>query len=106
MLPIIIEEPQSENGLARYVIHEIDFQRNGVSGEGFYVVRFWYTEIENAYEGLSEHTEHKLIGVLFNDPSCTAIVDPADLQSHWRGDRFATALREAVVTHEGYNPWQ
>ena len=41
MLPLIIDEKQGTE-VTRYIIREIDSQRNGVSGEGFYVVRFTY----------------------------------------------------------------
>lgn len=104
MLPLIIDEKQGTE-VTRYIIREIDSQRNGVSGEGFYVVRFTYMvgEVEN-HEILGKREE--LIAVLFHDAERTAIIDPENLGSHWRGDMFATTLREAISTYKGYDAWQ
>lgn len=71
------------------VVTEIDFQRNGVMGETFFVLRF-------TYDG------RELIATLFEygvarwaNPR-TAVIDPADLTNHWRGDRFDNGLRAAI----------
>lgn len=103
MLPHIIDE-QRDSGLTyRYIINEVNSQRNGVSGEGFFVVKFSYMEIEKD-GGIGSRDE--LMAVMFNDPSRTAIIDPNDLNSHWRGDMFAPTLREALTVIKGYNVWE
>lgn len=75
------------------MVVEADYQRNGVAGEGFYVLRF-------AYE------ERVLTGVLFGYVANTgeiqeygycAVVDPSDLTVHWRGDHFAPVLRRCLT---------
>lgn len=66
---------------------EVTYQRNGISGEGFHVVKFGY---------VGEMPPVTLIGVVFDAPKTIAILDPLDLANHWRGDNFETALREII----------
>lgn len=104
-LPMIIDEPMGTE-ITRLVITDIDSQRNGVAGEGFYVVKFTYY-VGELHGDVVWGQREELLGVLFpSDSSRTAIIDPLNLASHWRGDRFADALRKAVSTHLGYDAWQ
>lgn len=66
---------------------EVDYQRNGISGEGFHVVRFRFQD-------------HELLGVVFDEPKHVAVIDPTDLASHWRGDNFEAGLRQVYTTWE------
>ena len=72
-------------------IDGIDFQRNGISGQGFYQVFFRYSE-----KGIPEKN---LIGILTDDKTYCFVVDPSDIESHWRGDNFESELRKAIVNH-------
>lgn len=104
-LPIIIDEPQGTE-ISRLVITEIDSQRNGVAGEGFYVVKFTYY-LGTLHGDVVWGQREELLAVLFpSDSSRTAVIDAENLASHWRGDHFATALRNAVSKHAGYDVWQ
>jgi hypothetical protein len=38
-----------------------------------------------------------LIGIVFEASKHVAVVDPADLENHWRGDSFEDGLREVVA---------
>lgn len=70
---------------------EIDYQRNGVCGEGFFIVRFQ----------CSDAPERPLIGIVVDceaDPNAFyGVIDPNDLRSHWRGDHFVDGLRAAIL---------
>lgn len=88
--------------ISRIIITEIDSQRNGVAGEGFYVVKFSYYFGELHGDVVWGQRE-ELVGILFpSDSSRTAIIDPANLKSHWRGDHFASALRREISNYFGY----
>ena len=69
----------------------IDFQRNGISGEGFYQVFFRYSD-----KGIPER---KLIGVITGDKTYCFVIDPSDIENHWRGDNFESDLRKSIVNH-------
>lgn len=72
----------------RCVVTEIDYQRNGVSGEGFFVLRFQ----------CSSSPERPLIGIVFDEaPRHVAVIDPYNLAEHFRGDVFEQGLRQAVA---------
>lgn len=89
---------------SRNRVTDVDYQRNGVCGAGFYVLRFQ----------CSSSPERPLIGVVFDyDPyeaeatspngfhnPRTAVIDPYDLSSHWRGDVFHAGLCAAVAAWE------
>lgn len=79
-------------------VTEIDYQRNGVGGQGFWVLRFQ----------CSESPEAPLVGIVFDydpeDPNpseyynpATAVLSPDDLTRHWRGDNFNEGLRDAIA---------
>lgn len=84
---------------SRIRVQEIAYHRNGVSGEGFYVVTF---------------TERRLnlVGVLFptpEDDGCHTAVFDRDLLARgviefavnsWRGDRYDAELRAAIAAWE------
>lgn len=48
----------------------------------------------------AERIGDQLVGLVFDHPDAfkgyTAVVDPSDLGSHWRGDRFDHGLRKAI----------
>lgn len=73
-------------GESKWLVREIDYQRNGVSGEGFYVVSFRRL-----------HSDGPILwGIVFENPKHVAVVDPMDIRSHWRGDQFEAGLREVT----------
>lgn len=70
---------------------EIDYQRNGICGEGFFVLRFQCSDApERPLLGIITAYEDDLVGFY-------GVIDPNDLRSHWRGDHFEAGLRAAVV---------
>lgn len=77
---------------SRCVVDEIEYQRNGVCGAGFFQLRF----------RASCSPERPLLGVVFTTgddertSECYAVVDPNDLSQHWRGDHFVDGLLEAI----------
>lgn len=80
--------------------HEIDYQRNGISGEGFWTITF---------SALVDGKEGEFLGVVFppdeskrhefHNPH-TAIMSLVDgkpvLSQHWRGDHFHEALYDVI----------
>lgn len=71
----------------------IQYQRNGISGEGFFHVGFRPTDEPNrALQAvvLSKDADERLGAV------GSFVFDPADPSFHWRGDYFAGELRAAV----------
>jgi hypothetical protein len=70
---------------------EVTYQRNGMSGKGFNVVRFTLHQDPAMPDG-----DIELLGVVFKDSNFVAVIDPVDLDSHWRGDNFENGLREVV----------
>lgn len=70
------------------LVDEVSYQRNGVTGEGFHQVLF-------------RHDGKTLIAVQFDvdeKRSFTAVVDPFDFDSHYRGDNFAELISNAIET--------
>ena len=72
-------------------IDGIDFQRNGIGGEPFYQVFFRFKE-----PGIPEKP---LIGILTGYKCHCFVVDPANIENHWRGDHFESDLRKAICNH-------
>jgi len=72
----------------RYTVTEVSFQRNGVSGEGFYTLAFFGRNVAN------------LMAVVFDAPRTVAVFEPMNLASHYRGDVFEPGLREAIEVWE------
>ncbi len=76
------------------IILEVAYHRNGVGGEPFHVVRF--ADAEGA----------QMIGIVFADPMCTAILSLGVLpgiafgQNSWRGDLYDAPLRTAIAAYE------
>lgn len=74
-----------------YEATEMSYQRNGVAGNGFFVVRF-----------KSERSIQTYIGIVFDDECnpeqkmSVAVINPSDLSDHYRGDVFAQPLRECI----------
>lgn len=77
-------------GETEYIATEVTYQRNGVSGEGFHVVKFTKT-------GSGSDGSGSLIGVIFEASKHVAVIDPLNLDSHWRGDNFEAGLREVIA---------
>jgi hypothetical protein len=75
-------------------VKQIEYHRNGVSGNGFFVVKF--SDFEDK--------QRNFIGIVFDEPGDCAVFD-ADLlaegnitfgQNSWRGGRFESRLRKAI----------
>ena len=92
-------------------IDKIDYHRNGVGGEGFYVVKF--------HDRSDSETDDKvcrrdLIAVVFvqrdadgyTDAEATiqtcriAVLEPANVGARWRGDVFAPDIVKAIMRRE------
>lgn len=73
-------------------IKEVQFQRNGISGEPFHAV--WFTLRE-------EGKTHNLIAVLSDNKGGCFVIDPLAPESHWRGDNFEPDMRYAIVSWYG-----
>jgi hypothetical protein len=73
-------------------ILEQDYQRNGVSGKGFYSFRIRTVEDGETRTLLAtiEGTEDDEL-----DARTCRVVDPLDLSAHWRGDSIGDALMDA-----------
>ena len=95
-------------------IEEIAYHRNGVSGAGFYVVRFIDPQIGQPKTRLIdqmneiEGAQGKMIAIVFDAPYHVAVFDRELLAqdvigfgaNSWRGDYYESDLRKAC---EGYS---
>lgn len=76
-------------------IKEIAYHRNGVGGNGFYVILF--TSKEGCDSG-------NMMAIVFDEPGSVAVLntdllakgDIAFMSNSWRGDWFEGALRDAI----------
>lgn len=80
-------------------IEEIDYHRNGISGEGFHAVRF------RADDG--DHKLRHFLGIVFEESGYCAVICldylpmyGVDTPNHWRGDVFETELRKCIKRAE------
>lgn len=80
-------------------VTDIDYHRNGISGEGFWAVAFDWKD--------GMYTR-RMVAAVFGGPGQVAVLD-AELASErdvtfgsnsWRGDHFETFLRLAIEEHE------
>jgi hypothetical protein len=80
---------------------KVDYHRNGIGGNGFYVALF------DMKEGCEE--VRKMVGVVFPEAGTVAVFDLKMLAegniefangNSWRGDMFEPELREAIAKHE------
>ncbi len=86
----------------KLTIENIDYHRNGVSGEGFFAVTFL-----NEEDGETK----KMVGTVFDNDGFCAVYDRALLatgdiafgSNSWRGDRFESQLREAIEQYRVNN---
>jgi len=79
-------------------IEEVAWHRNGISGVGFYAIRFlWQPD--------DARTKERFLGIVFDEPGhCSVIgIDRLSTQgvafaggNSWRGDRFEEDLRRAI----------
>lgn len=74
-------------------VSEIDYQRNGVGGEGFFVVKFVSREGRSAVD---------LVAIVFDthERGRVAVINSTDLTAHYRGDMFEDGLREAIAARQ------
>lgn len=94
---------------------ELGYQRNGVSGEGFYHAVFdyqsWGWTTSNRDDGSMVFRLHAIIPSEVVEVGATEdakkytglhrvyVFDPTDLDSHWRGDRMGYNLVPLVKAH-------
>ena len=77
------------------VVHDITYHRNGVSGNGFHLIRFSYQRAD-------------MVATVFDEPGNVAVLNVAKLgdisddqaANKWRGDWFETTLRQAIIDNE------
>ena len=79
-------------------IQESSFHRNGISGNGFYAIRFqWKPEDSKDPENF--------LAIMFDEPGSCAVVSLDRIDEHgvafargnsWRGDHFESTLRRHV----------
>ena len=65
-----------------------EWHRNGISGEGFYVVHFNWNDPEDSCKNM--------IATIFDDEKYIAILCLDDISQKWRGDYFEDMLREYI----------
>ena len=68
-------------------VNQVSFQRNGISGRPFYQVDFVLAD-----------PEVRLIAIIPSDSTDIEcfVINPADMDSHWRGDRFYFEVKKVV----------
>ena len=95
------------------LVEGVDYHRNGVGGEPFYVVAFRWAE--------QDGEPRAMLGIVFEARNHVAVLDreqarlgnifmhPNDQHAGgnaWRGDPFAPVLRRAIAQATGYAPFQ
>jgi len=82
-------------------VQEVSWHRNGISGVGFYAVRF---KAEVGLDAVGKKDANWL-GILFDTPGecaviCLDLLETCGVKfgggNSWRGDAFETELREAI----------
>lgn len=83
-------------------ILEVEHNRNGISGLGFYAIRFLWKP-----DGVAE--PENFLATLFDEPGACAVIGLDRITAHgvafaggnlWRGDLFEQQLRDAVTNWE------
>jgi len=80
-------------------IRKLDYQRNGISGEGFFQALIDFKEKDDSGTGLIATFETKAdedgneIGV---NQITTRVIDPLDFNRHWRGDSLGYDIEAAL----------
>lgn len=91
-------------------IEEIAYHRNGVSGAGFFVVKFIDSDVGKPKTRLIdkmnkiEGTQGRMIGIVFDEPYHVAVFDRGLLaqdiiafgRNSFRGDYYESVLRKAT----------
>jgi hypothetical protein len=82
---------------------EVDYHRNGVGGNSFYVVTF-----EDAENG-------PMVGIVFSEPGDVAVFNTDELAkgniafgmgNSWRGDCYEDQLRQWVKEYQQAQGWE
>ena len=79
-------------------VHQVDYHRNGISGIGFYSVRYdWadYDGIERRMLATIEAPQEHLSW----DHSSMRVIDIDESHLSWRGDRLAPKVINMIVRH-------
>jgi hypothetical protein len=83
-------------------IEKVAHHRNGISGNGFYVILFNWRE-----DGATK--TRNMIGIIFHDRGDCAVLDVDEtgknniefaMGNSWRGDHFEADLRKAIAQYE------
>ncbi len=89
--------------MSNIVIQECSFHRNGVSGAGFYAVRFQHT-----LPGADK--PENFLAMVFDDPGVIGVISLDRIEecgvgfangNSWRGDKFEAELRKRIENGEG-----
>jgi len=79
-------------------VHDITYHRNGISGIGFYSVRYDWAD----YDGV----ERRMLATIENPPEHLSwdhtrvrVIDIDEPQTSWRGDQLAPKIVNMVVKH-------
>ena len=84
----------------KLTIKEIAYHRNGIGGDGFYVVLFnWREGRKTRHMFATLFDEHGQCAVLDTDETAQGNVAFANGNS-WRGDDFEDDLRDAITAWE------
>jgi hypothetical protein len=77
-------------------VNKVAYHRNGICGNGFYVILF-------------KSDYHEMVGILFEEKGSCAVLDVNEVVNgnvdfangnSWRGDHFEPELRKAIVDYE------
>jgi hypothetical protein len=81
-------------------VHSINYQRNGVAGVGFYVVRFDWRDDDGKLRRMIGHV-HPACDHDGNEtrPEYYGVTDIDEPTECWRGDHFVDELHKAITAH-------
>ena len=79
-------------------VHQVDYHRNGISGIGFYSVRYDWADYDGVERRMLATIEAPPEHLSWDHTSCR-VIDIDEPETSWRGDQLAPKIVNIVVKH-------
>tara|TARA_R100000963_G_C4566434_1_gene53101 strand:+ start:49 stop:546 length:498 start_codon:yes stop_codon:yes gene_type:complete len=79
-------------------VHQVDFHRNGISGQGFYSVRYDWADYDGVERRMLATIEAPPEHLSWDETTCR-VIDIDEPELGWRGDSLASRIISMVVRH-------
>lgn len=86
----------------KIAVVSVNYQRNGIAGEGFFAVRFDWKDERGAIRQMiaTVFPEYNDDGVTIVGSEYYGVVDINEPTACWRGDNFIGSLLDAIIEHQ------